>query len=66
LAERQALGYPLLLDDQRTAWFAAHPEEQPAGSLAPDVLATMGGPFPAKGQDPRLGAGEGVANQIRL
>jgi O-acetyl-ADP-ribose deacetylase (regulator of RNase III) len=41
LAERQALGYPLLTDDQRDAWFATHPEEQPAGSRAADALATM-------------------------
>ena len=29
LAERRALGYPLLGEEQRQAWYAAHPEDQP-------------------------------------
>jgi len=36
LAERRALGFPLLSEAKRAAWYAAHPEDAPAD---PAVLA---------------------------
>ena len=43
LAERRALGYPLLSESKRQAWIAAHPEEQPiaAAENASEPASTM-------------------------
>jgi glycyl-tRNA synthetase alpha chain len=30
LAERRALGFPLMSEEKRSAWYAAHPEDAPA------------------------------------
>jgi hypothetical protein len=32
LAERRSLGFPLLSEEKRSAWFAAHPEDAPASA----------------------------------
>jgi hypothetical protein len=39
LEERRALGFPLMSEEKRQVWYAAHPEDAPAAEAAPEPVA---------------------------